>query len=66
MGGVFISMCNNLYDYCRASITKNPKNLNSNFFLALPYSNNIGFLLTGGVCISMYNSKGSGCLIKNL
>jgi hypothetical protein len=25
--------------------------------LVLPYSNNIGFLWRGGVCISMYNTK---------
>jgi hypothetical protein len=25
--------------------------------LQLPYSNNIGFLLRGGVCLSKYNSE---------
>ena len=39
-----------------------PKNLNSNLFIALPYSNNIGFLLIGGVCIMMYNSEAWGVL----
>jgi hypothetical protein len=37
--------------------SKFQKSLKSIFFLALSFSNNIGFLLTGGVCISMYNSK---------
>ena len=44
--------------------TKTQKKHNSNFFLDLPYSNNIGFLLTGGVCISMYNSEVLGILKK--
>jgi hypothetical protein len=32
----------------------------------LPYSNNIDFLLTGGVCISMYNSEDLGVLKEDL
>jgi hypothetical protein len=32
--------------------------------LVLPYSNNIGFLLMGGVCIRMYNTKVLGVLKK--
>jgi len=46
-----------IYKTCTTSTTKNPKNLTSNFFLDLPYSNKIGFLLRRGVCISMYNSE---------
>ena len=47
----------------RPALLKTQKSLNDNLFLALSFSNKIGFLMRGGVCISMYNTK-PYCFLK--
>jgi hypothetical protein len=59
---VFLKCCFLIREKSQPALLKTQKSLNDNLFLAIPYSNNIGFLLTEGVCISMYNAKVLGFL----
>jgi hypothetical protein len=54
---VFLKCCFLIREKSQPALLKTQKSLNDNLFLAIPYSNNIGFLLKGGVCISMCNTK---------